>query len=193
MNEKQAVAIALHDTRSLRGFVTTQCRLTDNMVVYIIEGAITVFLGVLAYFYLIDFPDSFRTKFLTNKEKAFVNDRLAQDRGTNEDHKVTWQSMRKDLKDWKVWACAWIYFSATIGTYALGFFLPIILKKSLGFSSAVAFCMAGARDTFAVIVSFILSWWSDKVKKRGPFVAGQALTSILGLGLLAYAKAPAPR
>lgn len=106
---------------------------------------------------------------------------------------MTWQSIRNDLKDWKVWACAFIYFSATIGTYALGFFLPTILKKSLGFSQAVSFVLSGVRDTFAVIVSFILSWLSDRVKKRGPFVCGQALLSIIGLTLLAYTEAPASR
>lgn len=161
--------------------------------IYIIEGTMTALLGIIAYFYLIDFPDSRRTKFLSEKEKAFVNERLSWDRGTNETHKVTWQSMKNDLKDWKVWACAWIYFSATIGTYALGFFLPTILKKGLGFSLAASFVLSGVRDTFAVAVSFTLSWWSDRVKKRGPFVCVQALTSILGLALLAYAKAPAAR
>ena len=161
--------------------------------IYIIEGAITAVLGIIAYFRLIDFPDSPKTKFLSEKEKAFVNDRLSWDRGVNETHKVTCQSIREDLKDWKVWACAWIYFSATVGTYALGFFLPTILKKSLGFSTVASFCLSGVRDTFAVIVSFVLSWWSDRVKKRGPFVCGQALTSIVGLTLLAYTKAPASR
>ena len=161
--------------------------------IYIIEGAITIVLGIIAYFYLIDFPDSRKTKFLSEKEKAFVNDRLSWDRGINETHKVTWQSIRKDLKDWKVWACAWIYFSATVGTYALGFFLPTILKKSLGFSLAASFVLSGVRDTFAVIVSFSLSWLSDRVKKRGPFVCGQALSSIVGLTMLAYTKAPASR
>ena len=161
--------------------------------IYIIEGAITALLGVIAYFYLIDFPDSRRTKFLSEKEKVYVNDRLAWDRGKDETHKVTWLSMKHDLKDWKVWACAWIYFSATVGTYALGFFLPTILKKSLGFSLVASFCLTGVRDTFAVIVSFILSWLSDRVKKRGPFVCVQAITSIIGLTMLAYTKAPASR
>ncbi len=161
--------------------------------IYIIEGAITVVLGIIAYVYLIDFPDSRKTMFLSEKEKAFVNDRLSSDRGVNETHKVTWQSIRNDLKDWKVWACAWIYFSATIGTYALGFFLPTILKKSLGFSLVASFLLSGARDTFAVIVSFVLSWLSDRMKRRGPFVCGQALTSIVGLTMLAYTKAPASR
>lgn len=161
--------------------------------IYFIEGLITIFLGLIAYFFLIDFPDSRRTKFLSAKEKDFVNDRLSWDRGINETHRVTMKSIRTDLRDWKVWACAWIYFSATIGTYALGFFLPTILKKSLGFSLAASFVLSGVRDTFAVIVSFALSWLSDRVRKRGPFVCCQALSSIVGLALLAYTEAPASR
>jgi sugar phosphate permease len=161
--------------------------------IYIIEGALTVLLGVIAYWKLVDFPDSPKTKFLTEKEKAFVNERLAWERGLDEQHKVTWQSLKNDLQDWKVWALAWTYFSATIGTYSLGFFLPTILKNSLGFSTAASFGLSGVRDTFAVIVSGTLSWWSDRVKKRGYFVCGQALMSILGLSLLAYSKVAASR
>ena len=161
--------------------------------IYIIEGSITTVLGIIAYWLLVDFPDSPKTKFLSPKEKAFVNERLSWDRGINEAHKVTWQSIEEDLKDWKVWARAWIYFSATIGTYALGFYLPTILKKSLGFSLAASFLLSGVRDTFAVIVSFTLSWLSDRIKMRGPFVCGQAILSIIGLALLAYTEPPTSR
>jgi sugar phosphate permease len=161
--------------------------------IYIIEGGITVVLGFLAYLLLVDFPDSPKTTFLTEKEKDFVNERLAWDRGLNEDHKVTLDSVLTDLQDWKVWACAYIYFSCTLGTYSMGFFLPSILKNSLDFSVAASFCLSGVRDTFAVLVSAILSWWSDRVRKRGPFVAGQAIMSIAGLAMLAYTKSPASR
>jgi MFS family permease len=161
--------------------------------IYIIEGAMTILIGFAAYRYLIDFPDSPKTKFLTNKEKTFINERLSWDRGSDERHEVTLRSIAEDLRDWKVWACAWIYFSATVGTYALAFFLPTILKKSLGLSQAASFCLSGVRDTFAVIVSFALSWWSDKVRRRGPFVCGQLTMSIVGLVLLAYTKNTASR
>lgn len=68
-----------------------------------------------------------------------------------------------------------------IGTYALGYFLPTILKKGLGFSLAASFVLSGVRDTFAVIVSFTLSWLSDRVKKSESFVFVQATSSIVGL------------
>jgi sugar phosphate permease len=141
----------------------------------------------------VDFPDSPKTKFLTPKEKAFVNERLSWDRGKDEVHKVTWRTIMEDLQDWKVWSCAWIYFSATLGTYAMGFFLPKILKNSLGFSQAASFLLNGAQDAFAVLVSYLLSWLSDRVKKRGLFVSFQAVMSIVGLTMLAYAKTPATR
>lgn len=160
---------------------------------YIIEGSATCVLGLAAFFFLIDFPDSPKNKFLSREEKEFVAARLAADRGTNEQHKVTWKSFIAALSDWKVWAYTYIYMTATMGAYAFTFFLPIILRNSLGYSQTKSLLLAVPPAFCAVILSLIINKLSDKFRMRAPFIVLQASISILGLGMTGYLKASGPR
>jgi sugar phosphate permease len=72
--------------------------------IYIIEGTITCVTAILAWFIIVDFPESPRNKFLTMEEKAAVKSRLAQDRGYEEGEKVTWKIIGNTMLDWKVWS-----------------------------------------------------------------------------------------
>jgi hypothetical protein len=105
---------------------------------FVIEGAITSLLGLIAFWLLVDFPQSKKNKFLIVEEKELVIARIAADRGTHGVHKVTWRSAGRDLCDWKIWACTYLYMAATIGSYSFSFFLPLILKKSMVFSQTLA-------------------------------------------------------
>jgi hypothetical protein len=53
--------------------------------IFIIEGIITCLLGILAYFYLVSFPDDEKHKskkfFLNERERQFVVRRINADRG----------------------------------------------------------------------------------------------------------------
>lgn len=71
--------------------------------IFIIEGAITVGFAIVAWFVIIDFPDSKRNKFLSPEEIKVVNARLIRSRGTLEGGKVTWRVIRETISDWQVW------------------------------------------------------------------------------------------
>lgn len=160
---------------------------------FIVEGCITSIMGIVAFFFLVDFPDSPRDTFLTEEEKNVVRARLAAERGTHEDHRVTIKSTLMALKDWKVWACTFMYMSATIGAYAFSFFLPIILQKSLHYSTSASLLLSAPPFLFAVVFSMVMSWLSDRYRMRGPFVVIQGAVGVIGLGMVGYLKAPAPR
>lgn len=71
--------------------------------IFIVEGALTVGLALVAYFVLIDFPDSKRNKFLGPEEIEVINGRLIRSRGTLEGGKVTWRVVKDTVTDWQVW------------------------------------------------------------------------------------------
>ncbi|KAF7188204.1 MFS transporter prlL, partial [Pseudocercospora fuligena] len=155
--------------------------------IYIIEGGITMAVAVLAYFIVVDFPNSHRNKFLSAEEKAFVVARLVKDRGGDEHaEKVTWRVVWTTALDWRVWSFSFMYFAGAAGIYAFGLFLPIILRNGLGFSQELAFLLAAFPPVFAALEVMVLSWWSDKIRKRGVFVIGQGLLGIFGLCLTAF-------
>lgn len=85
--------------------------------IYIIEGALTCALAIVAWFVVVDFPDSSRNKFLSAEEKRLVLARLAADRGGVEEgrEKVTMRIIGETLADWKVWAFSLMYMAGAVG------------------------------------------------------------------------------
>ncbi|OAP56666.1 hypothetical protein AYL99_08778 [Fonsecaea erecta] len=161
--------------------------------IFIIEGAFTCVLAILSWFVIVEFPDSDRNKFLSPEEKAFVQARLAEDRGVEEREKVTWQVIYRTTIDWQVWAYSLMYMAGAVGYYAFSFFLPIILRKSLGYSLALSFILSAPPALFAAVEAYLVSYVADKTKKRGIFVVFQGLMGIVGLCMTGFLKHPTPR
>ena len=118
----------------------------------IIEGAITIGFGIIAWFFLPNFPD--QNTFLTREETRLVLQRVEHDRGDSVPDVVTKEKLLSHLLDWKVWTfgmtliCSdWIYIlnypfpalSKVLCTcvqpcllIVSGILLPIIIIISLG-------------------------------------------------------------
>jgi hypothetical protein len=97
-----------------------------------------------------------------------------------------------------------LYVLTTTNSYAIAYFLPIILRDGMGFSIAKAQCLVAPPYCAAAIVMFTQAYYGDKWHLRGPIVVFNAamgkllsyhpflahvltgLTGILGLGLLGY-------
>ncbi|CAK4033631.1 related to tartrate transporter [Lecanosticta acicola] len=157
--------------------------------IYIIEGAMTILVAIAAYFIVVDFPQSHRNKFLTPKEKSYVVERLAHDRGRESDgDRVTWRAIWNTAKDWKVWTCSVMYFGGAVGSYAFTLFLPIILQDGLGFSRELSFLLSAFPPVFAALEVMALSWVSDKIHQRGIFVIGQSVLGIVGLVMVGFLR-----
>ncbi|TPX16264.1 uncharacterized protein E0L32_003913 [Thyridium curvatum] len=161
--------------------------------IFIVEGTVTIVVGIGAYFVMVDFPSSKRNKFLTQEEATLVEARLLQERGENQTVHVSLQVIWDCLKDWKVWLLAFQYQTGSTGVYAFLFFLPIILKNSLGFSQQNSFLLSTPPAAFAVIVAFTISWFADKTKCRAPFMFGASIVGIIGLAMIGFLKNPIPR
>ncbi|OIW26753.1 MFS general substrate transporter [Coniochaeta ligniaria NRRL 30616] len=163
--------------------------------IFVIEGLITCLLGIAGYWLLVDFPDSKRKSwsFLNEREKAWICARVNADRG---DAKVLPFSMGNFLRaglDWKIWAYAIIFFGTTTISYALAFFLPIILTFNMGFDVGTAQCLVAPPYAFAGMVMFGLAWYSDKYRHRGAVIVINMLLCIIGLPIMGFAKSAAVR
>ena len=84
--------------------------------VFLLFGIITVVLGMAAFFLIVDFPA--KSTFLTEEEKAVVIDRINRDRGDAVADKLTLRGSLRHLADPKLWAFAFLFMSATTGSYA---------------------------------------------------------------------------
>ena len=181
--------------------------------IFIIEGAITMLAAIAAYFIVVDFPGSKSNKFLTEEERAFVQARLVQDRGSEDEHAtINAAVILRTMMDWKIWSFSMMYFAgaryakggcvamcSTVadrdfsGVYAFAFFLPLILRQGLGYSLELSFVLSAFPPCFAVIVVMTVSWLADKYRVRGLPVICQGLFGIIGLCMTGFLDSPVPR
>lgn len=156
--------------------------------IFIIEGLITVLVAAAGYWLLVDFPDSKREtwRFLGQRERDWICARVDRDRG---DVVVQPFSMQKYLRagsDIKIWAYALLFFNTTTTTYALAFFLPLILTENMGFSVAASQCLVAPPYFLAGLVMYGTSWVGDKYHIRGPIVAFNMMLVIIGLPIMGF-------
>jgi len=156
--------------------------------IFIMEGLLSCLIGIAGYWLLVDFPDSKRPswRFLGERERAWIISKVDTDRG---DARVTKFSMSKFLgaaMDWKIWAYAMIFFNTTTITYALAYFLPIILVENMGFSVGQAQCLVAPPYAFAGIVMYLTAWFGDRYKLRGPIVIFNNVLCLIGLPIIGF-------
>ncbi|KAH7242889.1 major facilitator superfamily domain-containing protein [Fusarium solani] len=161
--------------------------------IFIVQGSLTCGVAILTWFIVVDFPDSKRNKFLTEEEKEVLRQRLISERGDAEAGKVTFKVIAHACKQWHIWAVCLIYMGSASGLYAFLFFLPVILRNSLGFSQVQAFCLTAPPAAFAVVINQFISWAADKTRMRGPYAFLECVIAIVGLAMTGFLTNPIPR
>jgi len=153
--------------------------------IFIIEGAITVALGAITFLFVPDFPD--RNKFLTPEQTQLVLARVEADRGDSIPDTMSLSKVLQHLGDWTIWAYALMFMCSTMPAYAIGYFITIILF-GMGWGLKDALLLSAPPYVFAAVSTFFFAWISDKMKKRAPFIAVQAVITLVGLLITGYAK-----
>jgi MFS family permease len=111
--------------------------------IFIIEGIMTCLIGIIGWFLIVGFPDDAHKNwhFLTERETKMMMARVDRDRGDAHGEKFVWKKFLGAGFDLKIWGFAWIFGMSTTVTYALAYFLPIILRVGMGFSVGKAQCL----------------------------------------------------
>ncbi|KAJ5454147.1 Major facilitator superfamily domaingeneral substrate transporter [Penicillium daleae] len=163
--------------------------------IFIMEGVITVGLGVLCYVLIVDFPDkaSRSWKFLTEEECDFVIRRIDRDRLDAEPEAFTLRRFLKPALDIKIWGYAVLFGCLTINTYAMAYFLPIILSEGMGFGVGASQCLSAPPWVFAALLMFAAAWVGDKIQRRVPVLLFNVCLSLIGLPMMGFLKNNAAR
>jgi MFS family permease len=157
--------------------------------IFIMEGVLTCFLGVLGYFFLVDFPDVCAKKgggwwFLTPAECNYVVRRINKDRDDANPVPFSLKLWASSGLDLKIWGFAMIFFCITTCTYAIAYFLPVILREGMGFSIGASQCLVAPPYFFAGICMYTTSWAADKWRMRGPVLIALAVMGLIGLPIM---------
>ena len=123
------------------------------------EGVITCAFGLLGYFLIVDFPELAASSFhfLSERESLYVVARIEKDRADAIPEPFSIGSYLKNALDLRVWGFGALFGLTTTCSYAIAYFLPIILRLGMGFSIAKAQCLVAPPYAAAAIVSFAIN------------------------------------
>ncbi|KAI1844439.1 hypothetical protein JX265_010067 [Neoarthrinium moseri] len=150
--------------------------------IFIIEGAATAVVAVIAVFLVVDWPEDCR--FLTKAEKDLLKHRLASD-GTDCARMDTLnkQACKRIFSDAKIWLASFIYMGVGVPGYSTTFFMPTILLE-FGYKAE----QAQARTIPVYVVSaagmLITGFLSDRYKHRYSFIVAGCFIATIGFGIL---------
>jgi ACS family tartrate transporter-like MFS transporter len=143
---------------------------------YILEGIPTFLLGLAALWGLPDGPA--KASFLDAEEKQIVLARLAAD------EKPAVHGLTAMLKDWRVWYLILPDFAIIFAIYALGFWMPIMIK-TMGYTNVETGWMVAIPYAVSLGVLWLFGMWSDRSGRRILWFCVAALTAAAGFGIAA--------
>lgn len=95
----------------------------------------TVLVAFAAYFFVENYPDT--SKFLTKKEREFIQTRLAADSDAVMDEAFTWSAVRDALRDPNCWLYGLAFHTMSLPLYTLSLFLVRTLLNCTKTSASV--------------------------------------------------------
>ncbi|KAH6951695.1 major facilitator superfamily domain-containing protein [Fusarium avenaceum] len=139
--------------------------------IFILEGIVTVVLGVACFFFLIDTP-ALSTRWLNAEEIKFLELSMfiKQGGGFQEETSVRWKDIRMVLTNWRVYVQAYFLLCQSALSYGTKFTLPT-LTKAMGFSTTNAQLVSAPPYVAAAISAIVFAKISDRFFWRMPFVA----------------------
>ncbi|TEB21994.1 MFS general substrate transporter [Coprinellus micaceus] len=151
----------------------------------IIEGMLTVVVGIVAYFVMVDFPSS--AAFLTPAERQYLLD--SQSTPGEEEHfepRHVWAA----VTDWQVYVFIVINLGFAVPLYGITFFSPTIIN-SFGYPPTITQLLSIPPYILATIFVYIFSYLSDTLCLRSPFLFFSLLISFSGYAI-SISSAPIP-
>lgn len=148
---------------------------------FILEAIPTILLGAAVPFLLADRPS--RAKWLTDAEKALLEDNLAHDEKakTAEGHGL--HGFLDAFKSVKIWICCGIYFGAIIGLYGTSFWLPQIIKDKLTTDDALVGLYSAIPWGCAAIGMVLVGRHSDRTGERRWHIGLSSATAAIAFSL----------
>ncbi|ORY12692.1 major facilitator superfamily domain-containing protein [Clohesyomyces aquaticus] len=153
--------------------------------IFILEGLLTVVLGIVAKFWVVDWPET--ATFLTGDERALLIARLSADSGDAVMNRLDKRAAKRIFGDAKVWLGTLAYFGIVNTGYAGSFFIPTIIKE-LGYKSSAAQVRSIPIFVVATVTAVLTAWLTDRARHRYTFcMVGLAISSVGYIMLLAQA------
>ncbi|KAH9017354.1 MFS general substrate transporter [Lactarius deliciosus] len=149
--------------------------------IFILEGIATVVVGIIAFFVMVDFPNT--AEFLTPEERAYVIWKKKYDNSSvGEEEHFSMRHISAAFTDWQVWLHILVYMSIVGPLYGISLFLPSIIH-TFGFSTAVSQLLTVPPYIVATVVVYVFALWSDRIQRRSPFILAGLSMLLIGFSI----------
>lgn len=140
---------------------------------FIIQGAITVVVGVYAFFKLASKPED--AKYLSEEEKQILLNELAKEQASKKDCNTS-----KALTSLLVWKFVLVYFAIQLSVYGVLFYLPTQVSHFLGTSVGLKVGLISAIPWLVVLIALpIITSYADKLKSWSSFSIALLFLAVL--------------
>ncbi|THY37059.1 MFS general substrate transporter, partial [Aureobasidium pullulans] len=151
--------------------------------IFIIEGLLTVIVGIIARFWVCDWPET--ANFLTEEERAMLTTRLQTDSGEAIMNRLDKAATKRIFSDWKIYTGVIMYMGIVNTGYSGSFFVPTIIRE-LGYTSASAQIRSIPIFIVAAMCSIASAYLTDRLRHRFGFcIFGLVVASVGYVILLA--------
>lgn len=163
---------------------------------YLCQGSITICLGIVTYFWMVDFPDQCENSFhfLSLDEKSLAISRINDDRrdaGKPEPFRLS--AIWVNFLDPKLYVFCVLFFLLNLVSTALSYFLPIILQSGMGFDTNQAILLSSPPYYYAVVPVLLSSYIGDRYRIRAPIIIFNAVSLIVGFCMIGFPSQVAVR
>ncbi|KAG9256930.1 major facilitator superfamily transporter [Emericellopsis atlantica] len=162
--------------------------LNNWQYLFVIEGALTMLFGLIAWVWLPTGPGS--AWFFSEEERIFAAERIKADNALYVSHAYSEDGVEQDRltkrdvvetgKDWKLWYVLFFNICASVPSQAFSVFLPLVVQ-GLGYSSIQANLMSVPPFVCGAVGLYLFALSSDHRKERGLHIIGGILVALVGL------------
>ncbi|KAK7888350.1 hypothetical protein LTR67_008696 [Exophiala xenobiotica] len=161
-------------------------------ILFIVEGAPTCLLAIVAWFWLPDSPHE--AKFLNARDKEIAIDLSLRQPGDRTGKKgLQWKQVLGGLMDYRSYLPPLMYFGCNVCFASLPLFVPTIISEMGAFSTIQSNGLSAPPYVLCFLGIVGSAWLSDRVGYRGPFVAVPALVAAVGYIILGTTTGVGPR
>ncbi|KAF8211188.1 MFS general substrate transporter [Mycena galopus ATCC 62051] len=132
-------------------------------ILFLLLGALAIVIGICVLVWMPDSP--VHAMFLTQEERIAVLERVRDDQGGTENHRIKKDQIFEALKDVRSWLIVLITFLASIPNGALSNFGNIVIE-GFGYTAKQTLILSTPLGAIAAVTTVLAGWYSDKKNSR---------------------------